>query len=570
MPYMKKYRFRYLFGFVFLILTSGGQMLIPQILRVAVDTISGGSYTGEAVFNLAGRLILLAFCISCTRFGWRYFIHGTSRRIESELRGRLFDHLLILHPGFFAKTKTGDLMARATNDMHAVRMASGMALVALTDGVFMTLAILLILFNQAPKLTLYIVFPLPAITALIIFLGSFVGKRFKLVQEVFSTLSGLAQESITGIRVIKSFVKEEHFIRKFGEENDAYRRANLELVRVWGLFHPAVAFLSGLTGVLLLVFGGRAVIAGDLSAGQFVAIFSYLEMLIWPMIGAGFTVNLLQRGAAALGRINEILDVKPGIVSAPDGIRSVPVGRIEVRGLTFSYNAGERPVLENLNFELSVGATLGILGRTGSGKTSLISLLPRLYNPPPGTVFLDGRDILSYDLAFLRKAFGIVPQDTFLFSATIRENIAFGSEGDPDGKLIESLADISTIGRDAAAFPHGLSTEVGERGLSLSGGQKQRIAISRALARDPNILIFDDALSAVDTETEEKILSRVMHLRKGRTNILISHRIKTLSFCDHIIVLDDGRIVQRGTHRELLDRHGLYREIHLLQMAESA
>jgi ATP-binding cassette subfamily B protein len=586
LPYFRKYKFRYLTGFLFLLAASGGQMAIPLILRDAVDIMTAGAFSAGDIAVLFRRLLLLALCISIARFGWRYFIHGSSRRIETELRSRLFRHLLGLHTGFFAKQKTGELMARATNDMYAVRMASGMALVALIDGIFMTFAILVILFRQASRLTLYVVMPLPLITILIILLGTVVGKKFKKVQDVFASLSGLTQESIMGVRVIKSFVKENYILKKFGAENDAYLRANMDLVRIWGLFHPGITFLSGLTGALLLYWGGRAVLAGSLSPGLLVAIFSYLEMLIWPMIGAGFTVNMLQRGAAAMGRINTVLREKPEILSAPGSRKECPSGRggIRVRNLSFCYNAGRggapenadaaappdngpspSRVLEDVSFDLPGGKTLGILGRTGSGKTSLISLFPRLYDPPRGTIFIDGLDILDYDLEWLRKAFGIVPQETFLFSAGINSNIAFGSGRDLDEKELTALADISTISKDALAFPQGLATQIGERGLTLSGGQKQRVAISRALAGDPDILIFDDALSAVDTQTEEKILAQVLARRQGKTNIIISHRIRALSFCDSIIVLDAGHVTRQGTHEELLSVPGLYKDIHTLQ-----
>ncbi|MDR3200575.1 MAG: ATP-binding cassette domain-containing protein, partial [Spirochaetales bacterium] len=446
LPYFRRYKFRYLIGFMFLAVASGGQMVIPQILREAVDIMTGGDFSAGDIIVLLRNLLVLAVCISAARFGWRYFIHGSSRRIETELRGRLFRHLLILHAGFFAKQKIGELMARSTNDMYAVRMASGMALVAFADGIFMTLAILIILLNQASLLTLYIILPLPLITLLIIMLGTVVGKRFKKVQDVFASLSGQTQESISSIRVIKSFVKEKYFLKKFGAENEAYLRANMDLVRLWGLFHPAITFLSGLTGVLLLYFGGKSVLAGTLSPGLLVAIFSYLEMLIWPMIGAGFTVNMLQRGAAALGRINAVLNEKPAIVSPPEAAyqpplpgttasesclpnskKEIPAGNLLVRGLSFRHDAALPPVLEDVSFEIPTGKTLGILGRTGSGKTSLVSLFPRIYDPPRGTIFLDETDILDYNLESLRKTFGIVPQETFLFSASIASNIAFGA-----------------------------------------------------------------------------------------------------------------------------------------------
>jgi ATP-binding cassette subfamily B protein len=565
-PYFRKYKFRYAAGFLFLVAASGGQMVIPQILRRAVDVMSAGGFTGGDILVLLRSLLVVAACISVARFGWRYFIHGSSRRIETELRGRLFRHLLILHAGFFARQKTGELMARSTNDMQAVRMASGMALVALADGVFMTLAILIILFRQASRLTLYIILPLPFITLLIIMLGTVVGRRFKKVQDVFASLSGQAQESITGIRLIKSFVKENYFLKKFGAENEAYLKANIDLVRLWGLFHPGITFLSGLTGVLLLYFGGRSVLAGSLSPGLFVAIFSYLEMLIWPMIGAGFTVNMLQRGAAALGRINAVLNEKPAITSLPGSKTQMPRGAaLSVRGLSFRYAGGLPLVLEDVSFEIPPGTTLGILGRTGSGKTSLASLFPRIYDPPRGTVFLAGTDILDYGLSSLRGAFAVVPQDTFLFSASLAENIALGSPRELSAQEIAGLADISTISRDAKNFPAGLATQIGERGLTLSGGQKQRVAISRALAAGAEFLVFDDALSAVDTETEEKILARVLEYRKGKTNIIISHRIRALSFCDSVIVLEAGRLAAQGAHRELLSRAGLYRDIYEMQ-----
>ncbi|MDR1931711.1 MAG: ABC transporter ATP-binding protein/permease [Spirochaetales bacterium] len=565
-PYFRRYKFRYLAGFMFLAVASGGQMLIPQILRQAVDIMSAGNFESGVIAVLFRNLLAVAVCISAARFGWRYFIHGSSRRIETELRGRLFRHLLALHAGFFAGQKTGELMARSTNDMYAVRMASGMALVALADGVFMTLAILVILFRQAASLTWYIILPLPLITLLIIMLGTVVGKRFKKVQDVFASLSGQTQESISGIRVIKSFVKEKYFLKKFGAENEAYLRANIDLVRLWGLFHPGITFLSGLTGVLLLYFGGKAVLAGTLSPGLLLAVFSYLEMLIWPMIGAGFTVNMLQRGAAALGRINAVLNEKPAIVSRPAGRKGSPGEDLSVHDLCFRYEAGLPPVLEDVGFEIPAGKTLGILGRTGSGKTSLVSLLPRIYDPPRGTIFLGGTDILDYELSSLRKTFGIVPQETFLFSASISGNIAFGAEEELPEEKLAALAEISTISRDAKLFPQGLATQIGERGITLSGGQKQRVAISRALAGNPHILILDDALSSVDTQTEEKILAGVLEYRRGKTNIIISHRIRALSFCDNIIVLEKGRVSQRGSHAELLARPGLYKDIHTLQI----
>ncbi len=364
--------------------------------------------------------------------------------------------------------------------------------------------------------------------------------------------------------VIKAFVQEPYSLRTFEEVNAGYKRRNMALVRIWGLFFPIVTFLAGLTTLILLRVGGEGVLLGTISPGEFVATLSYLEMLIWPMLGAGFTVNILQRGAASLARVNEVLSQEPEIRSLPGAVRRTPRGALEVRNLTFTYPDSPAPALEAVSFSLDRGKTLGILGRTGSGKTTLLKMFPRMLEPPRGTVFIDGIDVLEYDLGALRSAFGVVPQDTFLFSASIRENIAFGAP-DADERLLHDTAEISTITRDLTGFPEGWSTEVGERGVTLSGGQKQRIAISRALTVEPAVLVFDDALSSVDTETEEKILSRMLAFRKGRTNIIISHRVSTLKIADLIIVLDKGRLVQAGTHDELVSRDGFYAEIFSLQ-----
>ncbi|MFP4329477.1 MAG: ABC transporter ATP-binding protein [Spirochaetaceae bacterium] len=567
LPYIKQYRWSYLFGVLSLVVASGGQLFIPRFLGEAVDIIVEGAFETREIAELMGTMLLVAVAIALGRLGWRFFIHGASRRIEMHLRDRLFSHLLSLSRRFYDEAKTGDLMARATNDMNAIRMAAGMALVAFIDGVFMTLAILVILFSQNARLAALVIIPLPLITVAMILVGSYIGKLFKQVQEGFSDLSDQAQETLSGIRVVKAFVKEAYFLNRFQDANETYKQRNLRLVRVWGLFFPVVSFLSGITMLLLLLFGGQEVILGNLSHGAFVATLSYLEMLIWPMLGAGFVVNMLQRGGASLSRINAILSEDPEIVSPPNPLHHVPTGEIEVRNLSFNYPGSSFPSLHEVSFSVRRGETFGILGRTGSGKSTLLSLLPRLLDPPPDTVLLDGRDIREYELESLRSAFGIVPQSTFLFSATISENISFALS-DQDERMIEEVGDISMIARDVAEFPGGWDTTVGERGLTLSGGQKQRVAIARALAKEPEILIFDDALSAVDTETEEKILSKLLDYRRGRTNLIVSHRVSTLQHTDRILVLDGGRAVQLGTHEELLAQEGLYRDIYHLQQLE--
>jgi ATP-binding cassette subfamily B protein len=563
-PLVKKYRLFYLFGLFALLITDAGELYIPQLVKRITNLITGGSFAVDRIGRLVLFMIGVALVVAIARFGWRFFIHGASRRIERDLRAQVFTHLLGLSSNFYQKMKTGDIMARSSNDMHAVRMASGMALVAFVDGFFLSLAILIILFAQYPKLALITILPLPFITALVLAGGKVIGRRFRLVQEGFSRLSEHVQETLSGIRVVKSFVREEWVEEVFRQKNNDNLSRNMQLVRIWGLFFPLITFISGLSLLFLLYFGGEAVILGDFSPGDFIAFMSYLTMLRWPVMGMGFTVNMLQRGAVSLRRINEILDEKPQITSPAGAVTEPPRGDLSVHSLSFSYSPESTPVLEDISFEVPRGETLGILGRTGSGKSTLVKLLPRLLDPPAGSIRLGGRDIREYQLSVLRASIGIVPQDSFLFSATIRDNLAFGKPDAGDEEVLQA-ADISTISRELATFPHGWNTEVGERGLTLSGGQKQRVAISRAMLIDPEVLIFDDALASVDAETEEKILSAFLKVRKGRTNILVAHRTSTLQHADQIIVIDDGRIVQRGTHSELIDLPGIYRDIFRLQ-----
>ena len=563
-PYFRKHGWAYLAGILCLAVTSGSQILIPQFLKRAVDEIATGRVDASVIGVLMLQMIGVAFVIAVGRLGWRFFIHGSSRRIEAELREKLFRKFVSLQPAFFHRSQIGDLMARSTNDMNAIRMACGMALVALFDGLFMTIAILSILFTQQPRISAIAIIPLPFIITITLFLGKFVRGMFLKVQQGFAELSQQTQEIFSGVRVVKSFVKERFFLSKFREANHRYQSRNMNLVRIWGFFWPLVSFLAGIMTLTLLRYGGAAVISGELSAGDFVATLSYLEMLVWPMLGAGWTVNMLQRGAASLERVNEVLNQEPTIQSPDDGVESVASTAISIRNLTFTYEDGGEPVLKDVSIEVPEGTTLGILGRTGSGKSTLLRLLPRLENPPKASIFIGGVDVRDYDLGALRSAFGAVPQDTFLFSTSLRNNIAFAVD-DASEDLIRHVADVSTITRDVETFPDGWETEVGERGITLSGGQKQRVAISRALAKSPRILVFDDALSAVDTETEEAILGKLLAENAGRTGIIVSHRVSTLASADRIAVLDNGRLVQYGTHEELLAEEGFYQEVATLQ-----
>jgi ATP-binding cassette subfamily B protein len=575
-----------------LLLIDAAQMAIPQFMRRAIDLISLGDFQWAQVGFLALAMTGTMAVIALGRFLWRYFIHGSSRRIESEMRSRLFEHLLTLSYDFYQENKIGDLMARSTNDIGQVRMAIGWGLVALVDGTVMVTAILIITFLQDARTALFAVLPLPPITLLILIFGRFIGKRFHRANETYSAMSDTVQETFAGIRVVKSFVKEWWFIRKFADTNDDYRAANMDLVKLYGVFFPLIAFLSGFTSLILILVGGIQVIEGTMSPGDLVALFSYFQMLIWPLMGAGFMVNMIQRGAASLERINEVMERKPSIVSPAVPVRPRPsaaVPLIEIRNLKFSYPGG-REVLEDINLTINSGIMVGILGRTGSGKSTLIKTLTRMVDPPPGTVFVKGVPVGDWDLSELRSLFGVTPQDSYLFSDSIKHNIRYGIAGgegrtdqrtadqqtaglEPDQKEEELLlraAGLSAIAQDLGAFASGWDTLIGERGLTLSGGQKQRVAISRAVIGSPEILILDDSLSAVDAETEKRVLNALLEERRGKTTIIISHRVSTLRNADLVVVLDKGRISEAGSPRELSAREGFYARTAALQQLEQA
>lgn len=571
-PYLKKYKFNYIVGILFLIIIDVAQIFIPQQVKRAVNAIADGGFSMSAILGPALAMVLISLGVSVGRFFWRYFIIGASRRIETEMRDRLFAHLMDISSDFYQENTTGDLMARATNDMNAVRQSMGMGFVSFVDGIFMSSMILIAMISGNPRVALFTILPLPIITILILFFGKLVGVQFKRVQEVFSTLSEIAQESIAGMRVVKAFVKEGYFAGKFSATNDDYRDSVIDLVKTFGLFFPLISFLAGLSTAILLFVGGDSVVRNRMSPGDIIAMISYLEMLIWPLMGAGFTVNLLQRGTASLKRINAILDTKSSIQEDAEAVPLSGVsGSIDLaaQNLEYTYKGAEKPALLGISFELKEGQTLGILGKVGSGKSTLLKLLPRLIDPGPGMLGLGGRDVREYRLKDLRGCFGFVPQVSFLFSDSIKSNLLFGTPGITQARFDE-LIRVVALDKDLKLFPAGLETVVGEKGLTLSGGQKQRVALARALAIDPRVLVLDDALSAVDAETEEKILANLLQERKGRTNIIVSHRVSTLRHADRILVLDDGRLSQYGTHEALLaEREGFYARIAGLQELEA-
>ncbi|MHB9151466.1 MAG: ABC transporter ATP-binding protein [Spirochaetales bacterium] len=568
-PYLKKYKLNYIVGILCLMIVDAAQVLIPRFVKQAVDIVASGKFSMRAILAPALWMVGIAAVISIGRYFWRYFIIGASRHIETEMRDKLFGHLMEMSAGFYQANKTGDLMAKATNDMNAVRQSLGMGFVSFVDGVFMSSMILIAMIADNASVALYTIIPLPLITVLILFFGKLVGGQFKRVQEVYSKLSDIAQETIAGMRVVKAFVKERHFSGRFSETNDHYKDAIMELVKTFGFFFPLISFLAGVSTAILLLAGGGAVIRNKMSPGDIIAMISYLEMLVWPLMGAGFTVNTIQRGAASLKRINDVLNTKSEIQEADNAIAEAPKGGLEIRDLRFSFPGSTKPALEGISFEVPEGKTLGILGRVGSGKSTLLKVLPRLLDPGEGRIFIGGKDICAYTLSALRGAFGFVPQESFLFSDSVRKNVLYGNPALPEERFLE-LAKIASLERDVQLFPAGWDTVVGEKGLTLSGGQKQRIAIARALALDPKILVLDDSLSAVDAETEEKILQNLLLERKDRTNVIVSHRVSTLRHCDRILVLKDGAMIQYGSHEQLIqDEEGFYAEIAGLQELEA-
>lgn len=575
-PYLMHYKWHYVAGVLVLLIVDLAGLYLPQYIGEIIDGLTLGTLDMAGVGSILLKILLVGLVMMAGRFGWRYFIIGASRGVEYHLRNDMFAHVETLSARYYNSHKTGDLMAHFTNDLQAIRQAVGMAVITTFDAVIMTIMVLVKMIVYVDlKLTILAFIPLTLVAVACYFFGIESKKRQTKRQEAFSDLSDRVQESLAGIRVVKAFVQEEKDFEAFEAASRNSMEKNLSMVKLRAVIGPVFDTITGLSILVTLIFGGRMVLNGQVSIGQFVAFNSYIGMLVWPMIACGDCVNLFSQAVAAFKRIALIFGEKPDIVDKSTAeMRGMELkGEIAMKNLTFTYPDGELPVLQHLDLQISAGETLAILGRTGSGKSSLADLLLRVYDCERGMLLLDGRPIADYPLPVLHRDIAYVPQENFLFSDTLEENIAFGLEErleeHPEIRdQIRQAAKDACIHDNIMGFPEQYATMVGERGVTLSGGQKQRSSIARALLMDAPILILDDSLSAVDTDTEEKILENLVRLRKGKTTIIIAHRISTLQKADHIAVLTEGKLTEYGTHEELLKLGGFYADIYEKQQLE--
>lgn len=563
--YFNRYHPHWIAGFFAIVGTVGFSVITPLIIKQAIDSLEAGeplSVILKSALLIVGIRTLSAIC----RFFTRRTIIAASRKVEYDVRNDLFSHLLTLDRYFYEKTPTGDLMSRATNDLEAVRAVYGPGFLHFTSTFLTSVMSFVLMYRLDSELTLYCFGMLPLLTVTVLLIGKQVHRRYRKIQEHLARISAFVQENLSGIRVIASFVQEKNQIDSFDDLNRDFIRKNMSMVKAWGLFFPVLSLIGGGVLVLIILAGGRRVINGQLTLGTLVAFVAYLEMLVWPMIGLGWVIGIFQQGLVSMGRIQKILDRKPLITSKPSATHiSGLKGDIEFKNLTFSYDDSSSPALKNISCRISSGSTVAVVGPTGSGKSTLVSLLTRLYTVPEGSIFIDGLDINSIDLEFLRSSVGFIPQESFLFSETISGNIAFGTDSRNGIENVREAAEIADIAKDVYSFPDEFETMLGERGITLSGGQKQRASIARAIIKQPPILIFDDAFSSVDADTEERILLRLKDQFRARTVFVISHRISSIQDSDMILVLKDGRLVESGTHYSLLAGQGVYAEMHRRQ-----
>lgn len=564
-PHVWRYRRGYALGFGALVLKDAASAAMPLLIKAAIDSLTAG-FALRTVFIFAGLWLCLSAIKGIFQYRMRVTLIGISRDIEYDLRNDIFRRLTMLSPDFYSRMRTGDIMSRATNDLNAVRMMLGPGVMYWTETVLMFALAMVVMLWVDWRLTLIAVLPAPAVSAAVVYFGRIIHDRFERIQASFADISSRVQENLAGVRVVRAYVQEEAELRHFEALNRGYIGQNLSLAKISALFMPMLQGLIGMTFLVVLWAGGYSVLTGRITLGSFVMFNTYMGMLIWPMIAMGWVVNLMQRGTASLGRIGRILDEQPTIAAPAHPVPLGDVrGQIEFRGVVVEYP--ECRALDRLNLTIRAGETVAIVGHTGSGKSTIARLIPRLLDPTRGTVLIDGIDVREVSPDDLRRQIGLVPQETFLFSATLAGNIALGVE-DATQESIEWAAGVAGLAADVAGFPDGYQTMVGERGLTLSGGQKQRTAIARAILRDPKILILDDALSSVDTLTEERILTHLSEVIRNRTTIVISHRVSTIRQADRIVVIEAGRIAEQGTHSELIALGGYYADLYQKQLLE--
>jgi len=553
-------------GLTCLLLVDLLQLLIPLVIRKAIDLLTTGMASEASLLKLGGTIMAIALAIALCRYTWRHLIFGHSRKVEEALRSKIFSHVQTLSVYFFQKYRTGDLMARAINDINAVRMATGMGLVALTDGLILGLAAIGFMISINYRLALIALIPAPVVVIITRVLTRRMATGFENVQRQFSELTERVREGLAGIWVLKAFNREAWQFEKVKAEGQLYVNHNLNLAKTMALFFPVMSVFTNAGLVIVIWLGGRKVIFGQITTGDFVAFTSYLNLLTWPMMAMGWVTNLIQRATAAMNRINALLEERPKIKSPPHPVRLNGVaGKIEITGLTVRYSEQGHPVLKDLHLKIEPRQTFALVGRVGCGKTTLLMAMVRLLDVPPATVFVDGTDIVKTDLRQLRRAIGFVPQQSQLFSDTIRNNILMGRSHISEEQLRRALS-IARIVDEIDQLEEGLDTIVGERGATLSGGQRQRIALARGIVENPPILILDDALSMVDMETENEIMAELLHIRKNKTTIIVSHRTTTIASADKIAIMAEGKIIDTGQHRALLERNELYKNLYEQRM----
>ena len=581
-PYLRKYHATFLIGALCVFCNNGVWILFPLVIRRAIDDLNQG-VTRHKLFTYAALLLAVAGVKAIFQYLTRWILIGVSREIEFDLRNDLFAHLERLSYSYYQRTRTGDIMARMTNDLNAVRMLVGPGIMYTANTVVFTAGALAFMMSISPRLTIFAFVPLPIVSIVVQYFGRKIHERFERIQAMFSEISAKAQENFSGARLIRAYVQEQAEIDSFERENTEYIARSLKLVRLMGMLWPTLETLLGFAVVIVLWVGGREVLLNRITVGSFVAFNTYVVQLTWPIISLGWVISLFQRGTASMRRIQSILAEQPEITDAgvpPVSAPSEIFGEIEFRDLSFHYGEtltavergagrvhGDKNVLKNITLRVPAGTSLAIVGPTGSGKSTLVSLIPRIYDAAEDSVLIDSRPIREFPLELLRRNIGFVPQETFLFSDTIRENIAFGTENATDAD-VRRAAEAASIASEIESFPDGYDTLVGERGLTLSGGQKQRTAIARAVIRNPRILVLDDALASVDTHTEDRILNHLREIMEGRTTVFISHRVSTVRNADRIAVLHEGCIVEYGTHDELIERNGYYTELYSKQLLE--